>query len=164
MKRLVSQIMIREVYVVPPEMPLAEVGWFLLQHGISAVPVVEEDGTVRGLVSKTDLLQAGFPGQLGELRISVQPRRFRVRDEDVTLLFGLPNGTRDGPTAADVMMPMTLGVDPRAEWSRAIKLILSRRIHRALVIESGKLVGLVSTIDLLRALDRVVAERESGSE
>ncbi|MEX2164510.1 MAG: CBS domain-containing protein, partial [Sulfuricaulis sp.] len=49
-------LMNRDVATVHPDTPLREVARTLLTHGISAVPVVEADGTLIGMVSEGDLV------------------------------------------------------------------------------------------------------------
>jgi CBS domain-containing protein len=64
-----------------------------------------------------------------------------------------PDGGR--LTVADAMTPLAIFVRPDAPASSAVGLMLSEGIHRVLVISpAGELVGIVTSTDVLRALER----------
>lgn len=59
----------------------------------------------------------------------------------------------DGRTAADIMTPLALFVDPEDQLERAIGLMAFEGVHRLLVIDSkGALEGIVTSMDVLREL------------
>ena len=51
-----SDVMTKQVLTVKPDTPVREVAALLSEHGISGVPVVEDDERVVGIVSEGDLL------------------------------------------------------------------------------------------------------------
>jgi CBS domain-containing protein len=126
----VAKIMTRTVISVTPSTPLKDVAHLLLDHGISGVPVVDDDGTVLGVVSETDILEK---------------ERARIHDD----------WKHDARDAADAMTSPALTIRPRRAVSEAAALMLDRSVNRLPVVDQqGKLVGIVTRADLVRAFVR----------
>lgn len=139
----VADVMRRDVVTVHPDTGFHEVADVLVRRGVSAVPVVDRDGTVLGVVSEADLL-----GKLEYAdRIPHHPlaaRRVRNR-----------RGRAPGDTAGELMSAPAITVRPTATVSRAARLIDAARVKRLPVVdESGQLVGIVSRRDLVRLYTR----------
>lgn len=144
--------MTKSPVTVTPDTPTPEIARQLLTHAISAVPVVDHDGTLLGMVSEGDLLGRAESG--GATR----------RDWWLSLLAegeALNPGflaTLQNPqlTARDVMSAPVVNVAETAEAGEIAHLLEEYRIKRVPVMRDGRVVGIVSRSDLLRAL---VAER-----
>jgi len=138
---LLTDVMSSPVVAVGPGMPVKEVAALLVRHSISAVPVVDAAGTLLGIVSEADLvpLQA-VPESRG---------RFQRFDE---LLRYLPR------TAADAMTRDVVTLPEDADVAQAALLMLERAVKRIPVVRDGRVTGIVSRRDLLRALARSDAE------
>jgi len=138
---LLTDVMSSPVVTVGPGMPVKEVAALLVRHSISAVPVVDAAGTLLGIVSEADLvpLQA-VPESRG---------RFQRSDE---LLRYLPR------TAADAMTRDVVTLPEDADVAQAALLMLERAVKRIPVVRDGRVTGIVSRRDLLRALARSDAE------
>jgi CBS-domain-containing membrane protein len=119
----VRDIMTAEVVTAVANTAADEAARSLSFHKVSAAPVLEH-GTLVGIVSKSDL---------------VDPRR-----------RGAPGSAA---TVADVMTRVVYAVRPGDPAMMAVRMMLKQNVHRALVVnDSGRLVGIVSAIDVLRAL------------
>jgi CBS domain-containing protein len=138
-------LMTTDVITVPPETPVLAIARLLADRGISAVPVVDAEGQARGVVTEADLIR----------------RLAGEEDRPASWIAGLfGNQERDadryarthGLTARDVMTPEVVAVDPDALASAVAHLMEDRGIRRVLVTQDGRLRGLVSRADLLRAL------------
>ncbi|MCY1076289.1 CBS domain-containing protein [Archangium lansingense] len=130
----VGEVMVREVLVVHPDTSLQTAAELMLEHTISGMPVVDAEGQLLGMVSKTDLV------------------RHRLAAEDETGVT-LPSGQHvlDGTTVEDVMTRQVLAVPEGASLTEAAKLMIDAGIHRVLVVSPrGTLAGLVSTSDIVR--------------
>lgn len=147
----VRDVMRREVVTVRPETPLKEVARTLVNHAISGVPVVDADGAVLGVISEHDLIVKESGPEV-------------LRRRPFAWLLGETHETnaelaRIGATlASDAMSlpPITIGPDrPLAE---AAAVMVERRVNRLPVVEDGRLVGIITRADLVRAFARPDAE------
>jgi CBS domain-containing protein len=138
-------LMTPDVITVPPETPVLAMARLLADRGISAVPVVSADGKAVGVVTEADLIRR-LAGEDDK-----QPGWFAS-------LFG--NQERDaeryarthGVTAKDIMTTELVAVDPDMLASHVAHLMEEKGIRRVLVTQDGRLKGIVSRADLLRAL------------
>jgi CBS domain-containing protein len=94
----------------------------MLSGGFSGMPITERDGSVVGVISELDLIRA--------------------------LRAGKPLETT---TAAEIMTTEVVGVDVDAPVEEVMEILDSKHIVRLPVVEDGKLVGVISRPDVLRA-------------
>jgi CBS domain-containing protein len=144
----VGDIMTREVISVSPDTPLKAVAELLVDRRISGVPVTEADGTLVGVLTESDLLDE---------------KRRRVAIPRM-MLFGvytlpeklLQEAWEEGGklTAADVMTRRLFTLPEDAPALQAANAIVERKINRIPIVRDGKLVGLVTRADILRAMAR----------
>ncbi len=141
-----AQIMTREVVAVPAELPVPEVAAVMGARGISGLPVVNEHGAVIGVISEKDFL-----------------RLFGIaaRENFLSLVatYLLDPATLPTPpprqTAGELMSAPPLVIQEHTTLQEIAGLFADRGINRAPVVDaSGKLVGIVSRADLLKALSR----------
>jgi CBS domain-containing protein len=138
-------LMTPDVVTVPPETPVLAVARLLADRGISAAPVVDGQGQVVGVVTEADLIRrlAGEedrpPGWLASL--------FSNQERDAERY-----ARTHGMTARDLMTAEVVAVDPDSLASHVAQLMEERGIRRVLVTQEGRLKGIVSRADLLRAL------------
>jgi CBS domain-containing protein len=138
-----------DVVTVGPRTPLKEVARLLVTRRISGVPVLDDDGTVLGVVSEADILvkERGRPGgSLFErvLDLGTASEKYGARD------------------AADAMTTPAVTIRPTRSVSEAAALMLERGVNRLPVVDPhGKLVGIVTRADLVRAFVREDEEIES---
>jgi CBS domain-containing protein len=146
----VEKIMTRDVVTVAAGTPLKEVAALLAANHISGVPVADPDGTVLGVVSEADILckEQGFPPNPGR----VSGWLLRRMDGELDKI-----GAR---RAADAMTAPALTVRPAQQVSEVARLMVGHRINRLPVVADGRLVGIVSRADLVRAFNRPDAELE----
>lgn len=105
------------------EQTLGELLELLSLHSISGVPVVDDEGNLLGMVTQSDV--AAF--------LSGQP-------------------WSPDTTVAQLYSPTVHSVEPEAGLREVVARMLREHVHRLPVVRSGKLVGLVSTLDVLRVL------------
>jgi CBS domain-containing protein len=154
----VADIMQRSVTTVPPNMPLSEVARVLWDQQVSGVPVVTEDGRPIGLVSASDLVRVRAYGPRFRAPGGI-PRMGDEATANLALLESCKEEARPQvagaePTAGDVMMPATFAVRAATTVPELACFLVRSRIHRALVLEHGRLVGLVTTFDIVKELAR----------
>ena len=138
-------LMTPDVVTVPPETPVAAVARLLAERGISAVPVLDGAGAVLGVVSEGDLIRR----LAGE---EDRPRGWLAG------LFADPDAAAEryartrGATAGEVMTRRVVAVGEDATAAHIARLMEEEGIRRVLVLAEGRLRGIVSRADLLRAL------------
>ena len=141
----VSHIMTTNVVSARPDASLKEVAELLVEHGISGLPVVSGDGEVVGVISEADLLvkqQAARPRRKGWLASFLDSTDAR---EQLKL---------DARIASEAMTTPAITIAPHRTLSAAAQLLLEHRIDRLPVVQSGRLVGIVTRADLVRAFAR----------
>jgi CBS domain-containing protein len=136
----VDDVMTRRVATVQVGAPFKEVARLLAERKISAVPVLDGDGKLAGIVSEADLLRKE---QYHEDAMPTR-RRFGSRRERVF------RAKARGDFAGDVMTTPAITVGPEATVVEAAKLMIGQDVKRLPVVDSdGCLVGIVSRADLL---------------
>jgi CBS domain-containing protein len=148
----VRDVMTRNVVTVEEDTPLKDVAELMLEQGISGVPVVYDTGVV-GVVSETDILhkERGLDGG------SRGP---------IALLLGEPNPVSrpklDARTAGEAMTSPPVTIKPDRPVAQAAAMMLEHGVNRLPVVDSGRLVGLVTRSDLVRAFTRSDLEIEQS--
>ena len=123
MQAHVRAVMDGRLVTVAPTDSLVDVAAQIAEHGISAVPVVDADHYLRGIVSTTDLVNL-------------------LHDER----------RLDSMTARDVMTADPISIDEFATADEAIGLMRNALIRHLPVTREGRLVGMVTAADLIRHL------------
>jgi len=146
----VEELMTTQIVTVRPEAPLKEVAALLVERRISAVPVLR-DGEVVGVVSEADIVaeEQGSPvdrrGALARL-LSGDHKRFSTQ--------------LAARTAGQAMTAPAVTIESWQSAAAAATLMTERGVKRLPVVKDGKLVGIISRSDLVRAYARPDAEIE----
>jgi CBS domain-containing protein len=118
-------LMQTDVLTVSPETSLLDMHRMFIEEEIHGAPVVDDDGSVRGVISSLDLLRPGADGDA--------PERL---------------------TASDIMTRELVAVSPNTPIAEVAETMREQHVHRVLVIEGRELLGVLTTFDLLRAFAR----------
>lgn len=139
----VRDAMTTGVATVAPHTPLKDVARVLVERRISGVPVVDAEGTVLGVVSEGDFL-------LKEVHGTEEPRRLwarlRGREHDAEIALAT--------TAGDLMTTPAVTIGAGRSLHAAAALMASRKVNRLPVVEGGRLVGILTRADIVRAFVR----------
>lgn len=157
--RKVGEVMTAEVVTVSPGTPFKQLAAVMAEHDVSALPVLDPDGHLAGIVCEVDLLRKE---EYSEDRAAGRPPRWRR----------WPNRARArGRTARDVMTTPVITVTPQASVVQAARLLDRHRIKHLVVADAdGRLAGIVTPRDLLRVYlrsdeeirDEIVSEVLTG--
>ena len=140
----ISEVMTRNVVTVTCRTPLKEVARQLVRRRVSGLPVVDEDGSVVGVVSEGDILAKECDRASGHG--SLLDHLFEVDGG------GLKHDARD---AGDAMTSPAVTIRPNRTVAEAAATMLDRCVNRLPVVDrDGKLVGIVTRADLVRAFVR----------
>jgi CBS domain-containing protein len=140
----VGDVMTREVVSVHPETPLGEVIRVLLDRDFRAVPVVDAEQRLVGIVTNQDLVERGGVGARVELLGALAGPA--LEQELAT------SGVR-ARTAADVLTATVTHIGPNEPLHQAAHVMAEQRIKRLPVVNAaGQLVGMLSRVDVLRTM------------
>ena len=175
-------IMTRDVLTVRPESTVREAMELLATRHVSGAPVVSGDKVV-GVISSSDLLSFAAHGAAGAIEHQQGPngssdsdgwdgdtapgpffQRIWLRGEDGLLSEGrvtAPAVDFDTKTVSHVMTRRVRSMPPDTAVSWAADCMRCERIHRVLVMENDRLLGIVSVSDIARAVaeHRLTARR-----
>jgi CBS-domain-containing membrane protein len=140
-----KDIMTTSVITVPLEGQIEDAVRLMLDHHVSALPVVDAEGGLKGLISEGDLMR--------RVRESDGPRRSWWLE----LLDGARGSAQDfiklkSHRVKDVMTRDIVSVEEDSNVAAIARLLEKHRIKRVPVVRSDKVVGIVSRANLLHAL------------
>ena len=118
-----GEIMHRPVITASPTTSVRDLAGVLLMEGFTGLPVANDDGEVLGIVTELDLIRA-------------------LRDKK----------SIDDTTAGEIMTPDVKSVDTRTPINLVMDVLETEHIIRVPVTEDGKLVGIISRRDVIKAL------------
>lgn len=139
-------VMTTQVATVRAETPVQEAAALMLEKEISGLPVVDARGLLCGMVSEGDLMRRVEAGT-DQHRRPWWLRMLSNEDDDAREYV-----RSHGATVGDVMSHPVHAVGPDMELGEVAFLLEKKRIKRVPVADNGKVLGLVSRADLLRAL------------
>jgi len=146
----VRDVMTREVLTVGPTTPLKDVARLLTEHRISGLPVVDAEGGLLGVISEGDFLAKDA---------NLEPPK-----RPLAWLFG--RGERDeaalarlrATTAGEAMTTPAITVGPGRPLAEAARIMAQNSVNRLPVLDEGRVVGIITRADIVRAYARSDAE------
>jgi CBS domain-containing protein len=153
----VGDIMTQPAITVRPETTIVEAAQLMLQRHISGLPVVDASGAVVGVVTEGDMLRRAETGTERRHRRWLE---FVISPGRLAHEYAGAHARRVG----EVMTEEVVAVSSQDPLEEAVRLMEQRRIKRLPVIESGRLVGIISRANLVRALvDKLTRPAEAGA-
>ena len=151
-EKLVSDAMTRPVRFVRPGDTLLTAAGIMREHHISGLPVIDEAGKLRGIVSERDVVREmhratgiGSPRGLLEILLGTESA------EGVTSLETTRNRLRNAHVQeAMSTRPVTIEADDTLE--EAVRLFRQYSVNRLPVLEKGTLVGILTRQDVIIAM------------
>lgn len=138
----VREVMTRDVQTVHPETPLRAVVELLIDRDYRALPVVDAERHLAGLVTGGDLVERSGLGTRIQILEALTPESMAQQLEQI----------EKDKTVADVMTPTVTTISPEATLDEAAHSMVTHRLKRLPVVDpSGVLLGIISRVDLLRS-------------
>lgn len=146
-------VMSSDVRTVEPEMRLSDLERALIEEGLSGFPVVD-DGRLVGIVSRSDVVR----------QLCVEQSVAETLSDYYADLGGCASGAEEsfeeigervgkrieGLRVKDVMIHELVTASPEDRLVDVASTLLERHVHRIPVVEGGRLVGIVTSMDLVR--------------
>jgi len=118
-----SDVMVKDVITVTESMPLKDVARMFVEKKITGAPVVNAEGELVGVISETDIIRK------------------------TTSI-----GAWSPSTVGQIMTRPAVTVSPDETLQRVCEMMYNRRIHRVVVAEGARIKGILTTMDILRAI------------
>lgn len=140
-----KDIMRKRVVTLQPWMTVHEAAQVFIDKEITGAPVVDGDGKLVGVLSQTDLIrrqrEASPEEEIGSFyrEGGETARGFHVEHPDQTRV-------------EELMTPAVLSAEESTPVDQVAQVMLHRHIHRVVITRRGRLCGIVSSMDMLRAL------------
>lgn len=143
-----KDIMNKNVITVHQTATIAEIAKVLVDNDISGVPVVDDNGSLVGIVSEGDLLHKEtsprLPDFINILGAVIYFNGIERFNEDFKKLMA--------GQASSIMTDKVISVSEKTEVDQIAKLMLKHGIKRIPVVQNDKIVGIISRKDLVRLL------------
>jgi CBS domain-containing protein len=149
-------VMVRDVVTVHPDTDISEAIKLLSEHDVSALPVVDKQSHLLGIISEADLIH----------RIEIGTEKHRPWwIEAVTGASALAEdfAKSHGKKVEELMTRDVVSATEDAPLSEIAAMFERKRIKRVPITRGGKLVGVVSQSNLIQALASLIDRREETS-
>jgi CBS domain-containing protein len=144
----VSEIMTSPVITVKPETTVRELADILAQNKISGVPVVDDQDRMLGMVSEADVIvqdaDLHFPYYIQFLESVIYLQSVHKFEERFRKAFG--------SKVSEIMTEDVISVSSDQTVREVATLMADRKVNRVPVTENGRLVGIVTRGDIVRAI------------
>lgn len=145
-----QDIMTRDVISVTPDTRVEDLARIFVEKRVSAMPVLTDDGRLAGVISETDLVEQNKPLHLPTV-ISIfdwvlyleSEKDFKEEVEQIT-----------ARTAGEVCTEDPVICGPQTPLSEIASLMSENKVNLLPVVEDDKVVGVVSRLDVVRAMGR----------
>lgn len=140
-----SDVMVHNVVTIGPDDDIATAVRLLVDHDISALPVVDAAGRVVGVLSEGDLLHREEDG-------TATRKSWWVEALTPANALALSYAKSYGRRVAEVMSDRVISATEDTPLSQVANILEKNRIKRVPILKDGKLVGIVSRSNLIQAL------------
>jgi predicted transcriptional regulator len=149
-----QDVMTRDVLCVYGSWSVKELVNFFMHHSISGAPVLNEDNHLSGVVSATDVLEFGNISRKEKIEIARKTYYQEFIGQQLTEsdLEQLSQHTQENYTIDNITTPEVLSAQPDAPLPSVANMMAEKHIHRIFVVENKKVIGVISTMDLLKAI------------
>jgi CBS domain-containing protein len=149
-----KDIMKGEVLTVKTDWSIEQLGEFMIENSISGAPVLSHDGRLTGVVSLTDIVRhASIPGKdlkatethdfyLDSLNLQFAREEIRAYHLEAEPLA----------TVKDIMTPMIFDVTEDTSLKEVADAMIRGQIHRVFVTRDEKLIGIITSLDMLTVI------------
>jgi CBS domain-containing protein len=147
-------VMVQDVVTVGPDEDVAKALQLLVDHDISALPVVDGERRVIGILSEADLLHREKIG-------TEKHRAWWLEAVTPASVLALDYAKSHGRKVVELMSENIISADENTSLSELANILEKNRIKRVPILKDGKLVGIVSRSNLIQALASAPSQPEN---
>lgn len=140
-----ASVMTTSLVSISPDAPISNAIALMLEKRLSGLPVVATSGALVGMISEGDFLRRG---EIGTATHRARWIEFFLSDRKLADEYIRSHGRR----VSEIMTTDIVWAHPTDSLEHCVNLMLGRGIKRLPVLENGKLVGILTRADLLRAV------------
>jgi len=144
----VAEIMTKELITVRKETTIRELAELFVTHRISSLPVVDDNGSLIGIVTESDLVEQSknvhLPTVISLFDWVIYLESEKSLEKELQKM--------GGRTVGDIYQKNTASIAGSASLSEAADMMSSRHTNSLPVVDDGNLVGIVARIDIIRTL------------
>ncbi len=141
---IIRKVMQMHVYPLTDDMPLVQAVEFLIQKRLLGTPVINNAGDMVGFLSEKDLFKSLFPTYANYYK---NPAEYILENGFQEKVEGIEN-----KSVRDIMSDKVVYAEPDEDILSVGNKMLTNNIHKIPVVEDGKPIGMVSRIDIYRAI------------
>jgi len=145
-----KDIMTRDVITVKPSTTIEELARILMEHRISGVPVVDDNGNLAGVVTENDLIS-----QNKRLHIPTVVRLFDafiMLESPASMEKELKKMTAN--TVADICTKDIITVGEEAELEEVATIMYEKKVHLVPVVEGKRIKGIIGKMDIIKGMTK----------
>lgn len=150
MEMTAADVMTRNVISVNKSTTILELVEIFFSKKVSGVPVVDDKGALVGIISKTDLVTHGLEKELKSILGNKMPGQSEIGLPDFDYLLGPEPSTE---TVDRIMSSPVVTAAPDTKVTKLVKIMLDNKIHRIIIVEKENLVGIITSMDLLKIIE-----------
>jgi CBS domain-containing protein len=117
-----ADVMTQKVVTATADMPLLSAMALLLRHRINCLPVIDTENNLLGIITEYDIMNLAFSGEAETTQVG------------------------------EVMSRKVISFAPADNIEEIVSCCVEKRIHRLPIVDNGKLVGIISRHDVMRAM------------
>ena len=144
----VKEMMTTDVITVTPQTDIVRAAQLLLEKRINGLPVVDDNGLLKGILCQSDLIaqqkKMPVPSLFTFLDGFIQLNSVKQLEQQTRKMVAL--------TVADAMTPNPITVQPDTSIETVAALMVDNNFHTLPVVQDGRLVGIIGKEDVLRTL------------
>lgn len=147
-------IMSADVVTVVPSLSLRAAAGVLRDHAITGAAVVNDTGMLIGVVSETDLVDREAQPRVRSFVVKESRTRSRAhpRPAKTCEVLQAVEEPMDSGTVGDVFSPYVITATPDASVADLAALMVRHRVHRLFIVAGQALAGVVSSMDVMKAV------------
>jgi len=143
-----SDIMTTEVITVKKETSLKELAGILYNNHINGVPVVDDDGSLIGIICESDLIRKDRKLHIPTVVTLFDAVIYLENPKNIEKEFQRVSAT----TVADLYTKKPVTVDEKAPIDEIATLMTQKKIYTIPVMDGNRLVGIIGKADLIRTI------------
>jgi CBS domain-containing protein len=145
-----KDIMTRKVHTVSADTEVEELARLFVETGVSAMPVLDTQGTLQGIVTETDLVEQNKPLHIPTVISIFDWVLYLESEKDFREQVQKMTARKVGEICTREVVTCT----PETPVADIAALMVDHKAHLIPVVEGAKVVGVVARLDIIRAMGR----------